>query len=80
MEANPLNKHRRGGNRQWHPHHQSQIFYRTHAMHLDPNSFTAAVNLEQEFCNNWTVYTTFNWQQWQNACAYDALAGVSFSW
>jgi hypothetical protein len=80
IKNNPMLKHRKNRQPQWHRHHQSQVFYRTSAMKLDPNSFTAALNLEQEFCDNWTIFVSGNWQQWQNACAYDALAGISFSW
>lgn len=54
--------------------------FRLNGVDLNANSFEAAVNLEQVFCDNWSIYMTGYWQQWSNSNAYDILGGVSYKW
>lgn len=54
--------------------------FRVHGSKLDPNSFEAALNIEQKIGENWSVFASGYWQQWSKANAYDLLAGVSMSW
>lgn len=66
--------------RRAHKKYPSETYYRTNAMNLTPNSVTTALNVEQELFDNWSVFATGNWQQWSNACAYDVLAGIGYTW
>jgi autotransporter-associated beta strand protein len=54
--------------------------FRTHGSRLDPNSFEAALNIEQSICDGWSVFASGYWQQWSRANAWDLLAGVSYAW
>ena len=55
--------------------------FHSHGINLDQSSFDAALNIEQQVGNNWSVFASGYWQQWSsNSYAYDILAGFTYSW
>ena len=55
--------------------------FHSHGINLDQSSFDAALNIEQQVGNNWSVFASGYWQQWSSTLyAYDILAEFTYSW